>query len=153
MQEEIWKDVPEYEDRYSVSSSGRIYSKFSKKMLNLMVNLGGYNYFMAKRSGTAKNLLVHRQVAICFLSPPSVELTEKCKNEHHGLVLVNHIDGDKLNNNHLNLEWSDGHQNMKHAFDTGLCWTSGIKNSNSVVKDVEILNAIRAEPFEKWKRG
>ena len=157
MQEEIWKDVIGFEDRYSVSSFGRVYSKFSKKMLKLRVNLGGYNYFMAKRNGEVKNLLVHRQVALCFLPPPSESLVEKCKNEHHGVVLVNHIDGNKLNNNYLNLEWTDSQQNMRHAFDTGLCsnpsGAAGIKNFKSVIKDVDTLNAIRAEPFEKWKRG
>lgn len=156
MQEEVWKDIKGFEDRYSVSNFGRVYSKYSKKIMNLSTNQGGYKYFMAKRAGKVKNLLVHRQVAVCFLDPPSEELIQKCSNEHHGLVLVNHKDGDKSNNNVLNLEWSDGHQNMSHAFSTGLCINSGVsgtKNSNASITDKSIIESIRNEPLIKWKRG
>jgi hypothetical protein len=33
---------------------------------------------------------------------------------------VNHLDGDKSNNNMLNLEWCDRSSNMRHAFRNGL---------------------------------
>ena len=35
-------------------------------------------------------------------------------------IQVNHIDGDKTNNNLENLEWSNGSLNTKHAYNLGL---------------------------------
>jgi predicted DNA binding protein len=47
-------------------------------------------------------------VAMAFLENPE------------GKPEVNHIDGNKLNDNLSNLEWVTKSQNIKHAFDTGL---------------------------------
>ena len=36
------------------------------------------------------------------------------------MPVVNHIDGNKLNNHVSNLEWLSQKQNVKHSFETGL---------------------------------
>ena len=51
---------------------------------------------------------VHRIVALAFLNNPN------------GLPEVNHIDGDKSNNNVANLEWVSRSDNTKHAIKLGL---------------------------------
>ena len=51
---------------------------------------------------------IHRLVAFAFCSNPN-------KYNH-----VNHIDGNKSNNNSENLEWVTCSQNHKHAFKIGL---------------------------------
>lgn len=53
-----------------------------------------------------------------FLDPPSCE--EDC--------IINHKDGNKLNNHYSNLEWCSYYQNNKHARDNNL---NNISKSNS----------------------
>lgn len=58
-------------------------------------------------------LRVHRMVAELYLENP--------KNYKQ----VNHLDGNKLNNNVSNLEWCNQSMNTKHAYDMGLILDRG----------------------------
>ncbi|MDP2106112.1 MAG: NUMOD4 domain-containing protein, partial [Desulfobulbaceae bacterium] len=113
---EIWKPVPEFEDRYEVSnlglvrslereSRGRVYQSRI-----LMGNLGktGYSYFIAQRNHTKKTIKIHRLVCQVFCENPS--------RKNH----VNHIDGIKTNNRWDNLEWVTPKENSNHARENGL---------------------------------
>jgi hypothetical protein len=55
-----------------------------------------------------KMFFVHRLVAEYFISPKKDNLQ------------VNHIDGNKANNDFRNLEWVTPSQNTKHAYNNGL---------------------------------
>lgn len=69
----------------------------------------GYKFLrLVGDTGTVHSLLVHRIVATVFLPNPK------------GLTQVNHIDGDKHNNQLSNLEWVSAKDNLQHARDTGL---------------------------------
>ena len=59
-------------------------------------------------NGKQKQIAVHRLVALAFLPNP--------ENKPE----VNHIDGDKSNNNVSNLEWVTRSENTQHAYDTKL---------------------------------
>lgn len=69
------------------------------------------NYFivtLVSPCGSRKNKSVHRLMCETFLENPE----EKAH--------VNHIDGNKLNNQLSNLEWATEKENSQHAVDTGL---------------------------------
>ena len=59
---------------------------------------------------TRRYLRVHRLVAKYFVKNPK-------PNEYD---MVNHIDGDKMNNHYENLEWCNISMNTQHAYDNGL---------------------------------
>lgn len=59
---------------------------------------------------------LHRILARTFVGRPSRHLDKKFKD-----LEVNHCDGNRLNNNPLNLEWVTGKENINHSHKTGLC--------------------------------
>lgn len=58
--------------------------------------------------GQKKRLLIHRLVALAFLS------------NFNSLPEVNHVNGCKIDNNLNNLEWTSSSANISHAYQTGL---------------------------------
>lgn len=55
-----------------------------------------------------KRINIHRLLARFFIPNP------------FNKPIVNHIDGNKWNNNLNNLEWVTGQENMQHAYKSGL---------------------------------
>lgn len=104
---EEWKQWPGDSDIY-VSSTGVIMSKKrgNWKRLKGSKNNRGYSIVGV---GHSNPKYVHRLVAETFLDPPK-----------DGQTQVNHLDGDKSNNNVENLEWCTPSENDRHAFRTGL---------------------------------
>lgn len=102
---EIWKDVEGHTD-YQVSNLGKIRSKKTGiyKNLTLYVNNKGY----IQVSLDNKKYLLHRLIAQAFINNKNIDL------------VVNHIDGNKKNNNINNLEWCTTKENIQHAYRTGL---------------------------------
>ena len=116
---EEWKDIPEYEGYYQISSWGRVKAltreiirKDNVKIIRqerFLIPSNDNNYLRVKFTidGVAKSLRLHRLLAEAFLINPNPDLWN----------IVNHIDGNKLNNNLSNLEWCSSSQNVKHAWD------------------------------------
>jgi hypothetical protein len=101
MEGEIWKQIPNHND-YLVSNFGRVISMKTgiKKIYN--TTLTG-SYMRVYKVGS-----VHVLVAKLFIENPLNK------------PYVNHIDGNKLNNNVSNLEWCTAKENSDHALITGL---------------------------------
>lgn len=107
---EIWKPIKKHEDRYEISNRGRIRSIKTNTIYKLSGNRDGYlqTYLQVGPNLKYKHLYAHRQVAISFL--------KKIRNKKE----VNHIDGNKNNNNVSNLEWCNRSENLKHAYKNNL---------------------------------
>ena len=89
----------------------------------------------------SKSQYIHRLVAKEFVPNPENKST------------VNHIDGDKTNNDSENLEWLTHHENLLHAAEIGMT-TIGNKNwrkmNNSQLGEDEIKRRI-SERVAKYK--
>ena len=137
------KDVSGFRGRYSVTKDGRVWSNVSNKFL--VNNAGTKGYMRVCMYLDGKNYVkkIHRLVAETFIENPQ----EK--------VQVNHIDGDKNNNNINNLEWCTNTENNLHAINSGLYKTEKIRNAaRKNGKKVCLLSDSQAERIRlMWEIG
>ena len=118
----IWKIIQK-NDHYEISNIGQIRSvdRYVKNSINterfikgqykdtyIRSNTCMYLYVQLYRNNKAYTYAVHRLVAKAFINNPDNK------------PMVNHLDGNKLNNNACNLEWCTCSENHKHAWATGL---------------------------------
>jgi len=100
---EIWKDIKEYEGLYRVSNHGKVFSMRKTRLLK--IGFGRiYGNVELRHNGTRKRIAVHRLVAMHFVENP------------RSLNMVNHLDEDKTNNIHSNLEWVTPKENTRHSW-------------------------------------
>lgn len=70
---------------------------------------------------------MHRLIAKSFIDNP--------ENKEQ----VNHINGNKLDNRPLNLEWNTRSENQLHSIKAGLRTTVGVKNSQTKLTEENVL--------------
>lgn len=116
-----------YEGRYAITDGGQVYSFLTHKWLRTPIGKRGYpNVNLRDSNGHVRLRCVHRLVAEAFIPNP-LNLRE-----------VNHIDGNKTNNNVSNLEWCTPKENVAHARRTGLHISDGDKVTLQILNGVVI---------------
>ena len=112
---EVWKDIKGYEGRYQISNFGNVRSlsrkvKFGNqtrivkgKILKQKTKKTGYKFIQLRNNMKEYDFHIHRLVALHFVDGYAENMD------------VNHIDGNKENNNASNLEWCSRKQNIIHS--------------------------------------
>lgn len=113
------KQIENY-PRYLINTEGIIYdSKYNNRKICTWIDNTGYLQCNLYDENGKVYKRVHRLVAETFIPNP------------YNLPQVNHIDGNKLNNNVNNLEWVTNSENVQHGYDNNLYHFNG-KNSYPV---------------------
>jgi len=107
---EHWKPIEEFSSTYVISSHGTIKCLKNKKLLTVKprVDRAGYQTVRFTHIGQTHTRYVHRLVAAAFVP------------NNLNKQLVNHRNGNKLDNRPKNLEWVTHAENIQHAHDLRL---------------------------------
>lgn len=104
---EIWKDIVWYEWIYQISSMQKVKNIVKWNIMWLSLSSWYYKVVLSKE-WNPRNIKIHRLLALHFIPNPL------------NLPCINHIDGNKLNNDLDNLEWCTYSENTRHAMTTWL---------------------------------
>ncbi len=131
-----WKDIPGFKGLYQASNTGLIKSFKRSGSAGRILKPGirrGYQSVTLCKGNKKFPSNVHRLIAFTFLS--------KVKDNN----VVNHKDGNKLNNNYENLEWVTRKQNQDHAYIVLGENNKGEKNGRSKLtkREVEFIRYIK----------
>ena len=124
MMNEVWKTVTGFEgaenyQHFQISNLGRVKNTKTGHIKMNQKTKDGYLQIRLTNKNKSYTYRIHRLVALAFIDNPYK------KKE------VNHIDGNKENNNVNNLEWSSRSENMKHSHSLGLSNHKGKNNPKS----------------------
>ena len=112
MEIENWQPAKSYEGLYEINETGEVRSLHKRNYHSIMpqrIGRGGYYTVRLSKAGKDSTLYVHRLLGFAFLPEPT-----------YPKAVINHKDGNKLNNSLDNLEWTTQSGNMKHAYKSGL---------------------------------
>lgn len=131
-----WSKIAGYEGLYEISHTGVVISapRSGSKggVMKQWPNRQGYKRVFLSKNNKTKGHFVHKLVALSFCGP------------HLPGYVVNHLDGNKKNNHHLNLEWCTREENEAHKQRVLGEDSKGIKNGNSILTENQVLE-IRAK--------
>ncbi len=101
---------------YLIYPDGKVYNQKYKRYLKPSMNNSGYLYVNLWKNSKDKKFSIHRLIAIYYIPNPQNK------------PFINHIDGNKLNNNISNLEWCTPIENLNAYRSKQSNNTSGIVN-------------------------
>ena len=110
-----------FNSKYVLKSDGTLISKMrGERVLKQVSNNFGYKQYFLTDGITYKWYKIHRLVATYFIDNPN------------NYKEVNHLDNDKSNNDHTNLQWCTHSQNIKHGYDSGHRSRTYVRHSKDV---------------------
>lgn len=130
-----WKAIKDYEDLYMVSNTGLVkrirfingkYNFEQERLLKPIINKDGYAFVRLCKDGKVTNKRIHKLVANAFLGESNLQ--------------VDHLDGNKQNNNLSNLEYVTPKENTNRAWKKGLA--KNTEYQRKVAKQIML---------ERWK--
>lgn len=124
---------------YHVYEDGRVYSTKSNRFLKGEITKYGYQIYALSILGQQKVFRINRLVAYLYLEIP----------ENDEELVVNHKDGNKLNNHYSNLEWCTYDYNNYHARKNNL---NNVSESNSKRWENEEFRKKTSAKFSKVQK-
>jgi transposase len=139
--QEEWRQIPGWGEKYQVSNLGRVRSRAhgAWKLMNLPIKSTGYPNASFRHNGKQKKVTVHILVALLFLGP-----------RPDGMV-INHKDGNKLNNTPENLEYVTIAENNTHARITGLARLDGENNPMAKLTGSQVADVLERLPYQSQR--
>ena len=149
---EVWKDIPEYEDEYQISSLGNVRSlprvmsysnggqrRYIGKILNPGLDSDGRLTVQLRKNGKGRSFRIYRLIMAAFVGP--------CPDN----MEVAHRDGDKTNNSISNLIYCTRKENMHHKqlHNTQL---RGEKQNGAILTE-QAIKEIRARYVRRCKKN
>lgn len=131
---EKWSPIKEYEDYYAISNFGNVksverkvknrngYRIVKERILKPSISNKGYYLVALSKNGKSHTLAIHKMV---------MEHFNRCAFDYE---VINHIDHNKLNNNISNLEYITQKENVKDAWNNGLCENIRKQAKNNIIK-------------------
>ena len=110
MQNIEWKPIKDYENLYMVSNTGLVkrtrfingkHNFAQERLLKPIINKDGYVFVRLCKNGKVSNKRIHKLVANAFLGESNLQ--------------IDHLDGNKCNNNLSNLEYVTPKENTNRA--------------------------------------
>ena len=146
MKEQLIPNFPEYK----INENGEVFSRYKYKT-NIVTNdwrpvkqvldkkIGYYLVTLVNaETKVRKNQFIHRLLAQAFTPNPLIK-------PH-----VNHIDGNKQNNQLVNLEWATCKENSQHAVDLGLTTHSHCEKE---ISQIDLLTGCIIRDFKSLQEA
>lgn len=136
--EEKWETIKDFPN-YMISTESRIMNKTTLLMVSMSINKRfKHRAVRLWNNGKTRLLKVYRLKAIAFIPNPENK------------PQVNHIDGDRMNEDLNNMEWATASENMKHSFLNGLSkgnFKKGFDHQFCKLQpdDIELIKRLRKE--------
>lgn len=138
--------LDEYEASYWISNFGRCFSKKTNKLINNRESGGYYKINLRNKNQISKAFFIHYLVYISF------------NNDYDSKKIIDHIDGNKLNNNVINLRCVSASENVRNAYKNNDKMyqqkiIQAFDNDNNLIKEFNTSDDARKFINQKNKSG